>query len=103
MPMANYHHIGIQVRLFEEVGKEPQFSYPSVDETYRNYAGRLWQNSLGGSSGLNFSPVFHHSDYRERVDKDQLFLLKYNLNGLYDDKKLTGFDTQETEAVHHRV
>lgn len=92
--MTNYHHIGFQLRLFSEVGREPRFTYPSADETYRQYVGRLWENSLGKS----FNLTFDHGDYRQRVDKDKLFLIKYDLNKLYDDDELTGFNKEDTQA-----
>lgn len=95
MPMTNYHHIGIQLRLYKEVGKEPRFSYPSVEESYRKYVGRLWENSVLTSLNLRYD----HGDYRERVDKDKLFLIKYDLNNLYDDNSLTGFNAQEKQNV----
>ena len=99
MPVTNYHHIGIQLRLFSEVGREPRFTYPRPDETYRKYVGRLWENSLGKSFNLKYD----HSDYRQRVDKDKLFLIKYDLNKLYEDDELTGFHTQDIHPAHERV
>ena len=39
----------------------------------------------------NFNISYDHGDYRERVDKDQKYLEKMDLNALYDDKELTGF------------
>lgn len=99
MPMTNYHHIGIQLRLFKEIGKEPRFTYPSAEETYRKYVGRLWENSVGKSFNLSYD----HGDYRERVDKDKLFLIRYDMNSLYDDNELTGFNTEDTQVVHRRV
>ncbi|KAL3944728.1 MAG: hypothetical protein SGBAC_001199 [Bacillariaceae sp.] len=99
MPMTNYHHIGIQLRLFKDIGKEPRFTYPSAEETYRKYVGRLWENSVGKSFNLRYD----HGDYRERVDKDKLFLIKYDMNSLYDDNELTGFNTEDTQVVQRRV
>eukprot|EP00980_Cylindrotheca_fusiformis_P010246 scaffold2277_cov137-Cylindrotheca_fusiformis.AAC.1 len=96
MPMTNYHHIGMQVRLYKEIGREPIFTYPSEEESYRKFVGRLWQNSLITSLNLGYD----HADYRERVDKDQLSLVKYDLNDLYDDPTLTGFKHgEETQRV----
>lgn len=95
MPMTNYHHIGMQVRLYKEVGREPLFTYPSEDESYRQYVGRLWQNSLITSFNLGYD----HGDYRERVDKDQLSLVKYDLNDLYEDTKMTGFKLDVVKRV----
>lgn len=97
--MTNYHHIGIQLRLFKDIGKEPRFTYPSAEETYRKYVGRLWENSVGKSFNLRYD----HGDYRERVDKDKLFLIKYDMNSLYDDNELTGFNTEDTQVVQRRV
>ena len=88
-PMTNYHHVGIQLRLYEAVGEEPKLTYPKGDETYGSYFSRLWQNSVIAS--VNFS--YDHGSYRERVDKDKLFLIKYDLNELYNDRSLTGFAT----------
>jgi len=99
MPLTNYHHIGIQLRLYKEIGKEPLFSYPSAEESYRKFVGRLWQNSLLTSLNLGYD----HGDYRERVDKDKLFLIKHDLNGLYDDNAFTGFHLQDGEDNVKRV
>lgn len=93
--MTNYHHIGMQVRLYKDIGREPMFTYPSEEESYRKFVGRLWQNSLITSMNLGYD----HGDYRERVDKDQLSLVKYDLNDLYDDTELTGFKRDTVERV----
>jgi hypothetical protein len=45
------------------------------------------RNSL--ITSLNFG--YDHGDYRERVDKDQLFLVKYDLGDMYEDTTITGF------------
>jgi hypothetical protein len=48
----------------------------------------VYRNSLPAS----FNVGYDHGDYRERVDKDQAFLEKLDLNALYKQTELTGFD-----------
>ena len=48
-------------------------------------------NSLFAS----FNVGYDHGDYRERVFQNEKFFTNLNLNDLYKDSTLTGFDNKE--------
>jgi hypothetical protein len=49
----------------------------------------VYRNSLAANLNLKYD----HGNYREHIEKDKAFLEKLNLNAMYKDTTLTGFDT----------
>ena len=43
----------------------------------------------------SFNVGYDHGDYRERVFQNEKFFTNLNLNELYKDSTLTGFDNKE--------
>jgi hypothetical protein len=43
VPIMNYHHVGIQVRLYKDAEEKPHVTYPAKSETYTGWLGRLWR------------------------------------------------------------
>ena len=88
LPMFYYSHAGFQVRLHKDALKEgPEVTYPRLVDTYSNRWSRTWGNSLFASFNLSYD----HADYRERIEENKEALEKLELNALYEDEELTGF------------
>jgi predicted lipase len=88
VPMWNYSHAGFQVRLYENGSHPTKITYPKINDTISNRRKRVWSNSLFASTNLTYD----HGSYRERVEQNKAYLEKENLNQLYQNKALTGFD-----------
>ena len=86
IPMIQYHHAGVQVRLFRSKNRPPVISYPK--------AGSLpnaVQSLVGNSLLSNLNAGYDHSDYRERIETHRDSLWKKSLNDVYKDRSITGF------------
>lgn len=88
VPMWNYYHAGFQVRLFENSSYPAEITFPKINDIITNQWTRTWNNSLFTSTNLKYD----HGSYRERVEQNKTYLEDENLNQLYRNKALTGFD-----------
>jgi predicted lipase len=88
VPMWYYSHAGFQVRLYENSSHPTDITYPKINDIISNQWNRTWSNSLFASANLTYD----HGSYRERVEQNKSYLEKENLNHLYRNKALTGFD-----------
>jgi hypothetical protein len=88
VPMWNYCHAGFQVRLYDNSSQPTEITYPKIDDIISNQWKRTWSNSLFASANLTYD----HGSYRERVEQNKDYLEEENLNQLYQNKALTGFD-----------
>lgn len=95
MPMINYYHAGFQLRLYRDPQYEPEMTYPKLQDSFWSGVSRAWGNSLPNSLNLGYD----HSDYRERIDKNQEYLESKDLNALYNNVDLTGFSWASTDGV----
>lgn len=86
IPILQYHHAGVQVRLFRSRKRSPDISYPKAGSLPTAVQG-LWGNSLLN----NLNTRYDHSDYRERIDLHRDALWKCSLNDIYKDQSITGF------------
>jgi hypothetical protein len=88
VPMWNYYHAGFQVRLYEDSSYPAEITFPKINDSISNQWSRTWSNSLFTSTNLTYD----HGSYRERVEQNKAFLEDENLNQLYQNTALTGFD-----------
>jgi hypothetical protein len=87
VPMINYYHAGLQVRLHASSSTQPEVTYPKLVDSTWNRWSRTWRNSLITSFNLSYD----HGEYRERVEENRAFLESLDVNKLYNDPSLTGF------------
>lgn len=87
VPMWNYYHGGVQVRLYEDTHAEPEITFPRVVDSNFNKWSRTWGNSLITSINLGYG----HGEYQKRVDQNEASLTRENLNVIYQQSDLTGF------------
>jgi predicted lipase len=88
VPMWRFYHAGFQVRLYENSSYPTDISFPKINDSMSNQWKRTWSNSMFASIDLTYD----HGEYRERVEQNKTFLENENLNQLYQNKALTGFD-----------
>jgi hypothetical protein len=88
MVPTNYDHGGFQVRLYENSSYPAEITYPKINDTLFSQWSRTWSNSLFTNIDLSYD----HGSYRERVEQNKTFLEDENLDKLYQNTDLTGFD-----------
>jgi hypothetical protein len=80
------------VIIFRELGSKCNLS-DVVIRSCCNPTNRHTENLENRNSVLrSFNVGYDHGDYRERVESDKEFLEKLDLNAMYKDTSLTGFD-----------
>ena len=67
---------------------QPEITYPRLEDSITNKFYRAWGNSV--ISTFNFED--DHGDYQERVEQNKEHLEKEDLNELYEDTDLTGWE-----------
>mmetsp|Transcript_909 Transcript_909/g.2576 ORF Transcript_909/g.2576 Transcript_909/m.2576 type:complete len:446 (+) Transcript_909:245-1582(+) len=87
IPVTNYYHVGVQLRLFRSPTKNTEIVYPSPSESWGSSMDRVFTNSLLTS----FNVRYDHSDYRERIESHKDFLMTKDLRALYKDNDFMGF------------
>jgi len=87
MPMFNYFHTGIQIRLYRDAKQPLEVSYPRLDATWTAWWWRIWKNSLFNNTNLHYD----HGSYVDRIEQYKNELEKLYLNNLYTDCELTGW------------
>jgi hypothetical protein len=88
IPTNNYYHGGFQVRLYQNSSNPTEITFPKINDSMFNRWSRIWSNSVF----TNIDLTFDHSSYRERVEQNKTYLEDENLNQLYQNTDLTGFD-----------
>jgi len=86
IPIVQYHHAGVQVRLFRTKERKPVITYPKEGSL-----PNAVQSILGNSLLTNLNTRYDHSDYRERLERHRDSLWQRSLNDIYKDRTITGF------------
>jgi Lipase (class 3) len=86
VPVWQYHHAGIQLRLFRKKDRLPDISYPKQGSGPNKLSLTLSNSLLN-----NINVQYDHENYRDRIDANKKVLKQRSLNELYADKVLTGF------------
>jgi len=93
LPIHGYHHVGFQVTQYAKPwwrfsAHDPCIYYPKPDLSFGEWIGMSIDNSFLAS--LNFG--YDHSDYRERIAEGKEFLETKNLNEMYSDPEIVGYN-----------
>lgn len=93
VPSIGYAHVGFEIRLFRDKNKVPLISYPDLSMGFWGWLGVSWRNSMVASINLEMD----HGDAKERLENKvvQNFLVNYELNSLYADYEVVGYDLDE--------
>lgn len=96
-PFFLYCHAGFQVVLRN---KHLHVSYPRINDAWWRWLARSMRNSV--TARLTIDLLDQHMEYRGRIQKLRHLLEKINLNQLYSDLKMTGFEVDYGETTECR-
>jgi len=87
-PTVGFNHVGFMMKMHEAARKDIEISYPKENESWGSWFGRAWDMSIPASLNVTYD----HGEYRERVETQKDEIEKLDLNKMYSDPNLTGFE-----------
>jgi hypothetical protein len=93
VPSIGYAHVGFEIRLYRDEDKVPLISYPDLSKGFWAWFRVSWRNSMVASINLGMD----HRDAKKRLENKavQNFLVNYELNDLYADEEVVGYELDE--------